>query len=52
MIFLNKPLTGDAGEQNRSTRCGLEGLRKSLQREVLAGITGGGSLSLVVPVQI
>jgi hypothetical protein len=45
-------LTGDAAEQNRRTRCGLEGLRKSLQKEVLARIVGGWSLSLVVLIQI
>jgi len=52
MVFLKKPLTGDAGERNRSTTCGLEVLRKSLQREVLAAIIGGRSLALEVPVQI
>jgi hypothetical protein len=52
MVFLKKPLTGDAGERSRSTTCGLEVLRKPLQREVLAGIIGGRSLSLEVPVQI
>jgi hypothetical protein len=45
-------LVGDAAEQNRRTRCDSEGLRKSLQREVLAGMVDGRSLSLVVLIQI
>jgi hypothetical protein len=45
-------LTGDDAEQNRRIRCDLEGLRKSLQREVLAGMIDERSLSLVVLIRI